>query len=293
MKPSGPDFTVVTAEVELAQADEADAWLRATFGLEPVQLQKPGADRAWLEIYEEDDVRARLLARAIARDPRVRICACRVCAGRDWASFWKVHFKAVNLGRRLHLRPVWDDSPPPPGRIVLTINPGMSFGTGDHFTTRFCLEMLDDVCQKFRPKSLLDAGTGSGILAVAGARLGVGRGRGFDVDPVAVDCARENARLNGVGRRVRFQAGDVRHVRIDDRFDLVCANLYAGLLLETADRLGAWTGRSLILSGIRELETDAVAERFGLLGFDETARDGDGEWSGLLLERRDGSRKSS
>ena len=166
------------------------------------------------------------------------------------------------------------------------LDPGLSFGTGEHFTTRFCLEMLDQLCQKTPPASCFDAGTGSGVLAIAAALLGCPRVVGVDYDPLALEQAAENAGRNRVKRRVRWRQMDLSQETPAGTFEVVCANLYGSLLLATAP---AWTGlgpRAIVVSGLLEAEADGAAETFRQLGYDETVRDGDGEWAGLLLERK-------
>jgi ribosomal protein L11 methyltransferase len=160
----------------------------------------------------------------------------------------------------------------------------MSFGTGDHITTRFCLEAIDRLCRPRPAASLLDAGTGSGILAIAAAKLGVPRIVAIDSDPLAVAQARENLRMNRVAGRVRLRTGDITSAAPLGRFDVVCANLFGGLLIRAAARLCRAARRRLVLGGIREIEADAVADAYAALGAREIERDGDGEWCGLVFD---------
>jgi Ribosomal protein L11 methylase len=119
----------------------------------------------------------------------------------DWSSSWKEHFKPLRVGRRLLIAPTWEEAHPGPEDIVLRIDPGMAFGTGGHETTRLCLELLEKVMDEsptFTVPAVLDLGTGSGILAMAAAKLGAGRVLALDIDPDAVEVARENIILNGL-----------------------------------------------------------------------------------------------
>ena len=281
-------YSVLTLEAVLADGEALADWARSAFGVEPVRLEKPGETRTWLDLYFEDDVRAMLAARAAARRPDVRGHALRLCRPRDWQRFWRRHFPVTRIGRRLRIVPVWSRARTPVLRGVrdLVINPGLSFGTGTHFTTRFCLERIEALCGgRRRPASMLDVGTGSGILAIAAAKLGVRRVEGTDHDALALDQARDNLRLNHVVRRVRLSVADVTREALPGRFDLVAANLYGGLLLQCAPAVAAACGQHLVLSGIREAEADAIAEVFALQELDEILRDGDGEWCGLEFRR--------
>jgi ribosomal protein L11 methyltransferase len=165
----------------------------------------------------------------------------------------------------------------------------MSFGTGEHFTTRFCLESIDRLCDGPRPPaSLLDIGTGSGILALAAAKLGVRRVWATDNDALALVSARENAALNRLSKRVLFSVGDIAADPLPGPADAVCANLFSGLLMSSSAPIVRASRRWIVLSGIREFEADGVADAFRHAGALERVRDGDGEWCGLLLEKESG-----
>ena len=275
-------------EVVLAK-DAAEAfcdWVREQWAREPVTLEAPRGTRAVVEIYfdtpEEAEARRRRLPGHVALSG-ARAMACHEA---QWTTFWRHHFHTRDIGRKLRIVPVWEKAPDR-RRINLKIDPGLSFGTGGHFTTRFCLEELESVCAERRPRSLLDAGTGSGILAIAAARLGVQGIEAFDHDPVCVAMSRKNAALNRLPRgRIRFYAGDVLAEGWCRRpADVVCANILTGVLIEAAAGLWAATRKRLIATGIRESEGDSVAEAFVRLGAREIRRDGDGEWCGLVFDR--------
>ena len=119
----------------------------------------------------------------------------------NWAESWKIHFKPISVSERILVRPTWEPVPPSPGRIDIVLDPGMSFGTGQHATTKFCLASIDRVTRGMDPAaplSLLDAGSGSGILAIAARLLGCRPVRAFDIDPDTIPVARENAEKNGL-----------------------------------------------------------------------------------------------
>ena len=280
-----PDYTVVSIETDASRAEELAGWIRAALGLEPVELRRPDSDRVWLDVYFEEDTRARLARAAAERHPAAAGVAVRACRPRDWTLFWRRHFQPLDIAGILRIRPPWERARRKRGTAELVLDPGLSFGTGRHFTTRFCLERLAAVIRAEHPRSALDAGTGSGILALAAARLGVPRVDAFDNDPRAVAHARDNLRRNRLTGRVRLRVADALARPPRGTYDLVVANLYGGLLVRLADVLAAATRRTLILSGIREVEADEVAVAFQSRGLDERVRDGDGEWCGLEFRR--------
>ena len=272
--------------VAAVDGDAFCGWMRSALGVEPVCWEAEGKKEARIDVYFGE------MEEAVAARGRVGECGIRVrdggleCLGEeDWTGFWKYHFHAMEVGRSLLTVPVWEEVPES-GRTVLRIDPGLSFGTGGHFTTRFCLEALEKAVEELRPRSMLDAGAGSGILAIAAVKLGVEEVAGFDFDPAAVERCGANAELNGLERgRIRFWRQDVREWEPEGRADVVCANILSSVLLGAAGALWEATGRRLILSGIRESEGAEVAAGFERLGARLLRREGDGEWCGLVMER--------
>jgi ribosomal protein L11 methyltransferase len=262
--------------------------LRDALAMEPVAIEKAGSDETWLELYYEDAAAAEQALAQLRDAPGILAAAVRRCDARDWEVFWQKHFRPQRVGQRLLICPEWalDELPPDwrEGRQLLRMVPGLSFGTGEHFTTRFCLEAIEQLTTEASITTVWDVGCGSGILGVAAALLGVPQVLGTDNDPVCLEQAAENARLNGVTAETEWRQADILDPE-PGRFDLVCANLFATLLLRSAPALWEATGRYLVMSGIREIEVDAVAETFVALGATERVRDGDGEWAGLLMER--------
>jgi ribosomal protein L11 methyltransferase len=190
----------------------------------------------------------------------------------------------LELGRNLRIVPEWEQAPND-GRINIIINPGLSFGTGGHFTTRFCLEALEEAAITLNPQTMIDAGTGSGILSIAAIRLGIPDVVAFDYDPVCIEQCNTNAERNGVGGQIHFFQTDVLEPGWNSKpADLVCANILTSVLLEAAPLIKRATGKRMILSGIREVEADAVADTFIQLGCREVSRDGDGKWCGLVID---------
>ncbi len=195
----------------------------------------------------------------------------RVLPSREWAEAWKRHFKPLDLDGVLLVKPTWSRRRPGPGQVVVQLDPGLSFGTGQHPTTAFCLEELVRCRPVGEPRSLLDMGCGSGILAIAGVRLGYAPVQAFDNDPEAVRVAAENATLNGVGAAMALGVRDVAELPAAGavRFDVVCANLLADLLRARATQIAAQVapGGTLVLAGILASEFEAVSETYTRLGW--------------------------
>jgi len=201
----------------------------------------------------------------------------------DWAVRWRAFHRPLVLDGRLTVRPPWEPRGSTP--IDLVIDPGQAFGTGAHATTRMCLELM----LRLEPRSaFVDLGCGSGVLAIAAARLGYAPVIALDNDPASVEAAAANARANGVEIDVRRH--DLR-AHAAPPAHTVAANLLAPLLLAWAPALvGAGPDggpQRVIASGVLVSETDRVAAAFAAVGLEEAARRRSGEWSALLLERDD------
>lgn len=197
---------------------------------------------------------------------------------RDWLAEWKKDWQPVAVGRFI-IAPPWSEIADAPARLVIRIEPGMAFGTGTHETTRLCLKAIE---KYFRGGSFLDVGTGTGILAIAAAKLFPdARVEACDTDAAAIEIARENARLNSVGDQIDFRAGSVTEQT--SSADLVCANLTAPVIVELLPSLlGATCGR-LVLSGILAEQRELVQSRLLELGADSFELDQDGEWIALVV----------
>ena len=197
----------------------------------------------------------------------------------DWAERWKRFHVPVLIGGRLYVRPPWEQAAVRPGVIDLVIDPGRAFGTGAHATTRLCLELLLQVAAEGRGGSLCDLGCGSGVLAIAAARLGFGPVAALDSDRLAIEATTANARDNGVVLD-RVQRVNLRE-EPPPPAEVVTANLMRPLLLRVA-KLMRDPPRALIVSGLLEHEADAVAQAFA--GLTERSRLTSQEWSALLLQ---------
>ena len=199
----------------------------------------------------------------------------------DWEALWRQHHRPVAVGRRLLVAPPWD-VPRPAGREVLVIEPGMAFGTGQHATTRACLEAIEAAVGTGQVRSALDVGTGSGVLALALARLGVERVVALDTDPAVVPLARANLARNGAAR-VALLAGPLAAVR--GRFDLVVANLLADAIVAEAGALARAVGPGgrLVVSGLVAEQLPAVRAAYPGWRVGETRAEG--AWRTLTLAR--------
>jgi ribosomal protein L11 methyltransferase len=210
----------------------------------------------------------------------------RVVDEADWAEAWKAHFHVIRLGRRLVIKPSWRRHRRTADEVVIDLDPGMAFGTGLHPTTRLCLEVLEAVADRVPLGRTLDVGCGSGILSIAAVKLGATRVLGVDIDPIAIEATQANARHNRVGRRIRAREGSIPSG--EGPFDLVLANLIAGVLVEHAANLASelTRGGTLVASGIfvdREPEVRAALER---AGFDISGRRDETDWVALEAVRR-------
>ncbi|MBM4152724.1 MAG: methyltransferase domain-containing protein [Kiritimatiellaceae bacterium] len=282
-KPKGG--AILTLMIAQCDAESISDWVAENLERTIVELKKPGGLECALEIYFDDSIEAELAARVLERFP-IKSHSIREYLAEEWAESWKKHFKPMNIGEHLRVVPPWLASQAQEldsSRTELVINPGLSFGTGNHFTTRFCLEQLDRFVAQSGAKTMLDIGTGSGVLAIAAVKLGVEQALGVDFDPICIECSQENAQVNGVAAQTTFRQHDITHGWPDEKYDIVCANIYASLLIDHAATLLRITGKYLLLTGIREVELDGVADTFVRLGGIEKIRDCDNEWSGLVM----------
>lgn len=202
-------------------------------------------------------------------------------ADEDWAAAWRAHFAPFPLGRRFVIAPPWE-TPHAGGREVLTIEPGRAFGTGQHGSTAGCLLLLETLVKSAPPAHALDLGTGSGILAIAAARLGVGDVHAVDSDPDAIASATANVERNGLARRIRCAVADAATLEARS-FPLVLANLLAAAHRSLAARYAALVapGGVLVLGGLLDAEADDVAGVVTAHGFTRVDTRSVEGWSSL------------
>jgi len=291
-------------------AEDAEPWSDALLdeGASSVELSDPGegtkresaifgepggaADAHWrvsrvTALFPATADVAAALARAGARLGRVPPAhETSAVAERDWVRATQAQFAPVRIGDRLWIVPSWC-APPDPAAVNVTLDPGLAFGTGTHPTTRLCLEWLATMLPA--AATVLDYGCGSGILAIAAAKLGAARVTGVDIDPQAVDAARANAAANGVAGE--FLPAD--RLPPAASFDVVVANILANPLRLLAPALAARTraGGRIVLSGILAEQAADVAAAYATW-FIIDAWKGDEGWVALAGVRRDSSRSA-
>ena len=265
---------------------DAPSLVRATF-----PSMAPGAERRAL--------RRRLNALELTAPlPALRFAEV---GAHQWSEEWKQFYHVQHIGPRLVVRPSWEPYDPAPGEVVVELDPGTAFGTGQHETTRLCLEALEEE-QRGTP-DVLDVGAGSGILAIASALLGAGSVRACDNDPDTIAIAIENARMNGVDDRIDFRAGSMPGAPEQGApmigtpvlgwpwdeppracCDLLVANISStvNLLLLPAFAHAIRAGGTVILSGFIARDADEVREAAAALGLTAVRVTGEAEWRCLV-----------
>lgn len=200
----------------------------------------------------------------------------------DWAESWKRHFKPLEIGQALLIKPSWSSRRPRKNQAVVVLDPGLSFGTGQHATTLFCLRQLAECRQTGQRQSFLDMGTGSGILAIAAARLGYHPVRAFDFDPQSVRVARANAISNKVQNEISITRRDLSRLPPKDArtYHVVCANLTADLLLGERQRIvnRLRNDGTLVLAGILTTQFGRVQQAYEQSGLKLAVSRAENEW---------------
>ncbi len=229
--------------------------------------------------------------------------AARYVDEEDWANAWKEHYHVLHVGQRVVIKPSWREYTPQPGEVVLELDPGMAFGTGLHPTTHMCLEQLEQLVQP--GMRVLDVGTGSGILALAAAKLGAASVLALDVSTVAVEAAQANTRANHLEDRVTVQLGTLLAgsatvpvsdspegaaaptIAPDGSYDLVVANIIARVIAELAPALVAALapGGILIASGIIDERLPMAEDALRATGLQNLQRVQEGDWFTLVGRR--------
>lgn len=281
-------------EVPVAAAPALEEWLAEREEQRLMVLEDKPSGRAWLTGYFASQAEAAVawkeLAGAIGAGWTKAVPHVRELPDEDWKNSYKAHFKAWKFGR-LNWVPVWERESfvLPAGEEVLWLDPGMAFGTGNHETTRLCCERLARFAAARGPGArVIDAGCGSGILALSAAKLGFGRIAGFDNDPEAIRVSGENAALNGLAGRIDFYLGDLTTGLSGRSAELVLANIQADVLMRFVPELLAAVppGGQLVLSGILSQELETVRAKFAgvTAGWHVESREL-GEWADLALTR--------
>lgn len=265
---------------------DKDALLEDLLPLEweggPVEYEPVEGSQIQVEWYVADPAQAEAIRGVLEKDFRTAEVGVEPLTQQDWNTYWRSHFSTQRVGKHWLLIPEWEQ-----GAVEIAyedrpmiLRPGLGFGTGDHFTTRYCLEAMEAYGQG--ASSMLDAGTGSGILSVGARLLGIPRVIAFDCDSDALACARDNLALNGI-----VQGVDLHPWELDDlpetSAQIVCANLYDTLLIRYAEILCRSVEDLLILSGIRRAQKERVYEAYEEHGFQCLHQDQNEEWAGLTF----------
>jgi ribosomal protein L11 methyltransferase len=203
----------------------------------------------------------------------------------DWENAWKEHYHVLRVGERFVVKPSWREYAPQPGDVILELDPGMAFGTGLHPTTQMCLRAIE----RHMPAGarVLDLGTGSGILAIAAAKLGADAVLGLDVDSVAVEAARENVARNGADGRVRIETGSLEAIGAQT-FDFALVNILAKVIIELCEaRLAEKIspGGVVAFAGLIDTQESDVRETLARVGLSLIERMQDKDWVGLVCRR--------
>jgi ribosomal protein L11 methyltransferase len=219
-------------------------------------------------------------------------------AEEDWAEAWKEHFFVQRIGDRLVIKPSWREYEPLPADVVIDLDPGMAFGTGLHPTTRGCLVACERLLKE--GMTVLDVGTGSGILSIAAAKLGAGSVKALEIDPVAVEVARKNVAANGLEDRIDVLGGSLERLAVAEggisgarsgatgiSFDLVLANIIASVIVELAEGLreAVAPGGVLVASGIIDERERWVFETLEAAGLELRETVPDGDWRTMVWQR--------
>ena len=258
-------------------------------GIEIDQLRKKADEDVTVVGYfsepiSEADVKESLdhtLAAFDIDDSNVRSINSREVENADWLSEWKKHWRPTRSGRFV-VAPSWFDVEDEASSVVIRIEPNMAFGTGTHETTKLCLRAIDEYYDG--EMSFLDVGTGTGILAIAAAKLSTADSPkilGIDVDKDSVDIARENAAANDVSDKIEFVQRTLDDGIPD--FEFVCANLTLDVISPMLPKLIEKTQKTLVLSGILTEQEDSIVKELNRLGLKDQTIWRDGEWIAVLV----------
>lgn len=239
-----------------------------------------GRERCYFPADREVKAVAQALGRAF---PELTVGPVQFFPEKDWLALWRQGLDGFPMGERFYVLPSWKE-PPATSRVILRIDPERAFGTGTHQTTRLCLELIEKYARDARPGGAVDAGTGTGILAMVAAHMGSSPVVAIEPDPDAAACARANVARNGLANRIRVVPVAIAEAEIEP-VGLVVANLSAPVLQEELPRLRSWLapGGLLILSGLLQEEAEEIARPAGLQLLEQRSA---GEWVALVLVRR-------
>ena len=206
----------------------------------------------------------------------------------DWNKKWQKFFSTTRIGKRIIIKPSWELFLPEEGDLLIEMDPGMAFGTGTHATTRMCLQVLETIMEEPSTsiQSMLDVGIGSGILSIAGAKLGIPSIVGIDIDPIALRYAQKNIDNNGASKQVELR--EVSLQKLEGTYDLVMANILSDILINLRKDLYKHLADNgfLILSGILAENASKIERKFASLKLTACASYCDTDWICLVLQKK-------
>jgi ribosomal protein L11 methyltransferase len=267
---------------------EQDSWDELQYmEMDP---NRPISVRTYLPVEKETQEKREQIEQALWHLGRMRPVGelrVRECKEEDWANAWKAFYGIQRLGKHIVIKPSWLDYKPKEDDVVLDLDPGMAFGTGLHPTTRLCLAALEE---QVRPEmNILDLGTGSGILAIAAAKVGGAdvHVAAIDTDSVAVSATRQNVERNGISSQVSVEQGSTEAAKEEAPYDLIVANILASVIVELSKSLYGLlkSGGTLITSGIFIERGDAVIEALEKAGLPVREKKREGDWLCLISVR--------
>lgn len=269
---------------------EQEAWEIANIDLIDEDLLAKDRTKGYVHIYispEENYMEAVSFLRERYESENIpHTIEYMQCKNEDWENNWKEYFKPMKIGEKLLIRPLWIDDYDADGRAVLSIEPGLAFGSGGHNTTRLCLETLERYVKK--GDSVLDAGCGSGILSIASLLMGADNATGVDIDALAVKTARENGKVNGFTEpQYKILKGNLVD-EVSGKYDVIVANIVADIIILFTSQVGGFLKDDgvFITSGIIEPREAEVAEAFRQNGFEIIERNEDGGWICFVCKRK-------
>ncbi len=214
----------------------------------------------------------------------------KLLKGADWMESWKRHFVPIDIGGKILVKPGWEKKKPTKGQHEIILDPGVSFGTGHHPTTLFCMKQIVEQRTAGERQSVIDIGCGSGILGIAAAKLGYTNIVCFDYNADSVRSARENCELNKVADQVRPTRKDLTKLPVETtrKYDIVCANLIYDLLIAERERITNHLKPDgyLVLAGILETQFPKVNRAFREIGFKLITSEVGGEWKSGAFQRK-------